>query len=228
MRRITWAETAKKCARLNNLAALYQATGRLAEAEPLYRRARSIKEKLLGPDHPDVAMTLNNLAVLYKKLGRREEAAQLYQQALSIFESALGPEHPQAVTGRENYARLLTKGKNEPQISPIITDQEKKNLCKQVPEGEIDDVRVGHPVRLKTRAFPDRVFRGVVSKIGDESEPDEHQRMTDRVQVTIDNQEGLLRPGMTAFARIDFDRQMIGRVLLHKIKPALRPELWML
>ena len=34
--------------------------------------------------------------------------------------------------------------------------------------------------------------------------------------------------GMTAFARIDFGRQMIGRILLHKIKQALRPELWML
>jgi hypothetical protein len=34
--------------------------------------------------------------------------------------------------------------------------------------------------------------------------------------------------GMTAFARIDFDRQMVGRILLHKLKQALRPELWML
>jgi len=33
---------------------------------------------------------------------------------------------------------------------------------------------------------------------------------------------------MTAFARIDFDRQMVGRILLHKIKQAMRPELWML
>jgi hypothetical protein len=33
---------------------------------------------------------------------------------------------------------------------------------------------------------------------------------------------------MTAFARIDFGRQMIGQILLHKTKQALRPELWML
>ena len=49
-----------------------------------------------------------------------------------------------------------------------------------------------------------------------------------RVELTIDNGEGLLRPGMTAFARIDFDRRMLARVLLHKIKQALRPELWIL
>jgi hypothetical protein len=98
----------------------------------------------------------------------------------------------------------------------------------QVPEAEIGDVRVGHPVRLKARAFPDQLFRGVVSKIGGESEPDAHARKTYRVELTIENRAGLLRPGMTAFARIDFDRQMIGRILLHKLKQALRPELWML
>ena len=39
---------------LNNLAVLYQAQGRYAEAEPLYQRALAIREKALGPEHPDV------------------------------------------------------------------------------------------------------------------------------------------------------------------------------
>ncbi len=98
----------------------------------------------------------------------------------------------------------------------------------QVPEREIGDVRAGHPVRLKARSFPDRVFRGAVSKIGGESEQDQYGQATYRVELTIENAEGLLRPGMTAFARIDFDRRMVGSILLHKIKQALRPELWML
>jgi hypothetical protein len=54
------------------------------------------------------------------------------------------------------------------------------------------------PVRLKARAFPDQLFRGVVSKIGGESEPDEHRRMTYRVELTVENRAGLLRPGMAA------------------------------
>ena len=36
----------------------------MADAEALYRRALSIKESLLGRDHPDVALSLNNLALL--------------------------------------------------------------------------------------------------------------------------------------------------------------------
>ena len=53
---------------LNNLAQLLKATNRLAEAEPLMRRALAIDEKSYGPDHPKVAIRLNNLAEL---LGRR-------------------------------------------------------------------------------------------------------------------------------------------------------------
>ncbi len=50
-----WAPTTPMSAQsLNNLAVLYQAQGRYAEAEPLYKRALAIREKALGPDHPDV------------------------------------------------------------------------------------------------------------------------------------------------------------------------------
>jgi hypothetical protein len=94
-------------------------------------------------------------------------------------------------------------------------------------EREIGDVRVGHPVRLKVGAYPDHVFRGRVAKIGGESETDRNERVIYRVELVIDNTDDLLRPGMTAFARIDFGRRMIGSILLHKFKQALRPELWM-
>ena len=40
------------------------AQGKLEEALPLYDRALAIDEKVLGPDHPDVAMDLNNKAAL--------------------------------------------------------------------------------------------------------------------------------------------------------------------
>ena len=109
-----------------------------------------------------------------------------------------------------------------------IADTSRLLLRMQVPEREIGDVRVGHPVRLRTRSFPDRAFHGVVSKIGNEGEPDESNQATYRVELTIENADGALRPGMTAFTRIDFDRQMVGSILLQKIKRALRPELWML
>src|SRR5437870_3654763 len=54
---------------LNNLASLYHAQGRFAEAEPLYRRSLTIFEKASGPDHPRVGLALSNLANLYQAQG---------------------------------------------------------------------------------------------------------------------------------------------------------------
>ncbi|MFN0121599.1 MAG: efflux RND transporter periplasmic adaptor subunit [Blastocatellia bacterium] len=109
-----------------------------------------------------------------------------------------------------------------------VADTRQLLLRVQVPEREIGDVRLRQPVRLKVRSFPDRTFFGAVSKIGGESELDENRQATYRVELTIENNEGVLRPGMTAFARIEFNHQMIGQTLWHKLKQALRPELWML
>ena len=51
---------------LNHLALLLHARGDYTAAEPLYRRALSIRESALDPEHPDTAASLNNLAVLLK------------------------------------------------------------------------------------------------------------------------------------------------------------------
>ncbi len=47
---------------MNNLAPLYQAQGRLAEAEPLYKRALEALERVLGKEHPHTLTSVNNLA----------------------------------------------------------------------------------------------------------------------------------------------------------------------
>jgi Tetratricopeptide repeat len=54
---------------LNNFAGLLQAQGDFAEARPLYERALAIREKVLGPEHPDTATSLNNLALLHQAPG---------------------------------------------------------------------------------------------------------------------------------------------------------------
>jgi hypothetical protein len=77
------------------------------QAEDLYRRALAMKEKLLGPEHPDVAVTLNNLATLYRSQDRLEEAKGLYRRCLSIFKKALDPIHPSLIACTTNYSRLL-------------------------------------------------------------------------------------------------------------------------
>ena len=92
---------------LNNLASLLEATGRYAEAEPLYQQALEIVRTTLGAEHPSYAVTLNNLARVLEATGRYAEAESLYQQALEIFRTALGDDHPHTRQLVENYGRLL-------------------------------------------------------------------------------------------------------------------------
>ena len=91
---------------LNNLAELYRAQGRYADAEPLYLEALEIKRTALGAAHPDTATSLNNLAQLYRAQGRYADAEPLYHEALEIFRTALGAAHPDTATSLNNLAAL--------------------------------------------------------------------------------------------------------------------------
>jgi tetratricopeptide (TPR) repeat protein/transcriptional regulator with XRE-family HTH domain len=57
------------------------------------QRALSIREHILGCDHPDTATSLHVLARLYQYQGKYELAASLFQRALAIREQALGVSH---------------------------------------------------------------------------------------------------------------------------------------
>src|SRR5262249_6425812 len=178
-----------------------------------------------GAERLQIEKLSNELRAVREVITTLESRRDVLQHKQAQFE--LVAPGAGAVFG-ENLPRMIGQFFQKGAEICRVADTHQLLLRIQVPEREIGDVRVGHPVRLRTRSFPDRIFHGVVSKIGGESEQDQSGQATYRVELAIDNDEGLLRPGMTAFARIDFDRQMIGRILLHKIKQTLRPELWML
>ena len=112
-------EHPKLATSLNNLALLYETTGRLSEAEPLYHRAVEIDTKVYGPDHPEVATDLNNLAVLYSNMGRKSDAEPLCQRALTIREKILGPEHPSTATSLNNLANLYRETNRLSEAEPL-------------------------------------------------------------------------------------------------------------
>jgi tetratricopeptide (TPR) repeat protein len=72
---------------LNDLGVIYMDQGRYAEAEPLFKRSLVIRVKVLGPDHPEVAMSLENMAGLYRKTSRVKEAELFEKRAARIRET---------------------------------------------------------------------------------------------------------------------------------------------
>jgi tetratricopeptide (TPR) repeat protein len=73
-------------AHLHSLAGLEHDCGDLAAAERLYREALAIRQRLLGPAHPGLALIMSNLAILLRDLGRENEAASYFRHALTISE----------------------------------------------------------------------------------------------------------------------------------------------
>jgi hypothetical protein len=75
---------------LNNLAGVHQAQGQYDLAEKAYTEALKTRERVLGADHPEVALSLNALAELYRLTRRFDEAESLFRRALAIQGVALG------------------------------------------------------------------------------------------------------------------------------------------
>ena len=80
---------------LSNLGMLDERMGNLKEAESLDKQALAIQEKVLGPEHPDLAsLSLNDLAAVYTRMGRYADAEPLFLRSLDIDDKILAPTKP--------------------------------------------------------------------------------------------------------------------------------------
>jgi hypothetical protein len=70
------------------------------------QRALTIKRRVLGAHHPEIAALLNNLAALQAELGHFDRANRSYTEALAIFHATLGADHPHTHACRDNINRL--------------------------------------------------------------------------------------------------------------------------
>jgi tetratricopeptide (TPR) repeat protein len=80
--------------RLDTQAEQLQSQGRFAEAVPPAEQCLSIREKELGPMHPEVAASLFRLGDLRWALSEYATALPLLLRALQIREKVFGPSHP--------------------------------------------------------------------------------------------------------------------------------------
>ncbi len=71
----------------NNLGSLYYTVGFPDEARKMFGEGLAIREKLLGPDHPDVAQSLSNIATARHELGDNVSALLDFERALRILEA---------------------------------------------------------------------------------------------------------------------------------------------
>jgi CHAT domain-containing protein/tetratricopeptide (TPR) repeat protein len=78
--------------------------GDYAAAEAAYLRAIAIRERVVGPDNPDLMLSLNNLANIYFETRDTVRARALYFRALRIGEHAYGSYHRFTFLSTSNIA----------------------------------------------------------------------------------------------------------------------------
>jgi nephrocystin-3 len=94
--------------------------GLYSSALPFAERSLAIRERALGPDHPDVASSLSNLAALYQAQGDYPRALPLFERSLAIRERALGPDHPDVAMILSELACLYHAQGDYPRALPLF------------------------------------------------------------------------------------------------------------
>lgn len=89
------------------LANLYEATSRYAEAEAVLRTLLQQLRKNYGSHHVKVARVLNDLSLVLRDQERYEEAEPFAREALSINLDIYGPDHPNIAANLNNLGANL-------------------------------------------------------------------------------------------------------------------------
>ena len=87
----------------------YHKHGQYAQAEPLYKQALAIREKIFNPDHPAIGESLNNLASLYYDQGQYADAEPLYKRSLEIAEKTYGSNHSNVAINFKQPRRVFLR-----------------------------------------------------------------------------------------------------------------------
>jgi CHAT domain-containing protein len=105
---------------LVQLSGLYQRSDRYKDAVPLTERAVAMTEKLLGPEHPNVATGLENLAAMRGLLRRFADAEAPRKRAISINERAYGKEHPNVAESLRGLGHLYRLQNRFEEALPLL------------------------------------------------------------------------------------------------------------
>ncbi len=93
-------------ASLQDLAELYEAQGRYADAEAPLRRALALREKSLGPEDPELKGDLEAVARVLAARSQLADADAMLSRSLAIQEKALGTERLELIPTLAQLARV--------------------------------------------------------------------------------------------------------------------------
>src|SRR5260370_1180076 len=87
---------------------VYEKLGLYPRAQALQQQSMEIRQRVLGPEHPDTLTSMNDLATDLSDSGHYAEAEKLEREELDIFRRVLGAEHTGTLTSMDNLAIVLS------------------------------------------------------------------------------------------------------------------------
>ena len=92
---------------LNDVGCVHFAKGDTEAGVRGLKEGLEIKQKLLGPDHPDVGLSNGNLGYALKGMDRNREALAYVERAIAIEQVKLGSQHPSVAIQYDNRGAIL-------------------------------------------------------------------------------------------------------------------------
>jgi len=98
---------------------VYEKLGLYPRAQALQQQSMEIRQRVLGPEHPDTLTSMNDLATDLDDSGHYAEAEKLEREALDISRRVLGPEHPDTLMLMSNLANTLWQEGHYPEAEKL-------------------------------------------------------------------------------------------------------------
>src|SRR5258708_6504240 len=145
---------------------LYPA-GAYDKAQSLAESALNLREKALGPDHPEVAAALNLLGVICTGRSDYTRAESLFQRALAINEKAFGSDHPAAAEVTDNLAKNYNAKGNYAEAERLannaLSNRQKvlgpDHFLVAITLGTLGDIFLAKGDYAKARSFSERALQ---------------------------------------------------------------------
>jgi len=170
----------------------------LIDAEKQLERARFLRQKdFISSQELDTAETKAHIAKAQRELAQ----AQLAQRKAALAQSRYQLELTRVVAPFSGVVtrRMVDPGAYVSTSTPIVTlaVPDPLKVIVNIPEKDVNLVRVGMVARLESDAFPGRVFEGRIARLNSALDASSRTLMA---EVHVPNSRLLLKPGM--FARV--------------------------
>ena len=202
----------------------------LAELDPALIKA-SLQQSLANLENYKAALALAELterrtrALIERKYASQNEldqavqAVQAAKAQLAVGEALVNKDRTNlgytiirspvsgvVVSRNVDVGQTVAASFQTPTLFTIAQDLKEMQIYTTVAEADVGGIRVGQPVNFTVDAFPDRTFKGSVKQIRLNATSVQNV-VTYNVVIDVDNPDGILLPGMTAFVGIVVDER---------------------